>query len=70
MRQVPEPDPAPCGIGGDGRIARHFRHCFFPLSPSVRTWCRRVPDLSVAGRLGILSGDPRIAHAMSPREGL
>lgn len=42
MRQVPEFDPTPFGIVGDGRVARHFHHYFNLLGLSVRTWSRRA----------------------------
>ena len=41
MRQVPEFDPAPIGIVGDGRVARHFVHYFNFLGLPFRTWSRR-----------------------------
>jgi hypothetical protein len=43
MRQVPASDPAPLGIVGDGRVARHFLHYLNLLGLPVRTWSRRKP---------------------------
>ena len=43
MRQVPALDATPCGIVGDGRVARHFHHDFTLLGLSVFLWSRRVP---------------------------
>lgn len=45
MRQVPDV-PAPIGIAGDGRLARHFAHYLTLLGLPVRTWSRRAgpPD--------------------------
>jgi 2-dehydropantoate 2-reductase len=36
--------PAPFGIVGDGRVARHFRHYFTLLGLPVRAWSRRAHD--------------------------
>ncbi|HEY3384721.1 MAG TPA: DUF2520 domain-containing protein [Vicinamibacterales bacterium] len=44
MRQVPVLPPAPFGIVGNGRVARHFRHYFSLIGLSVRTWSRDKPD--------------------------
>jgi hypothetical protein len=46
MRQVPAPAPAPFGIVGDGRVARHIRHYFALLGLPTRTWSRRDPHPS------------------------
>ena len=43
MRQVPARRPAPIGIVGSGRAARHFIHYLGLLSIPVRTWSRRAP---------------------------
>jgi predicted short-subunit dehydrogenase-like oxidoreductase (DUF2520 family) len=43
MRQVPASPPAPLGVVGDGRVARHFLHYFNLLALPVRTWSRRQP---------------------------
>lgn len=43
MRQVPVCAPAPLGIVGDGRVARHFLHYLGVLGLPVRTWSRRRP---------------------------
>lgn len=41
MRQVPPLAPAPFGIVGDGRVARHFSHYFTLLGLQALTWSRR-----------------------------
>lgn len=43
MRQVPAFHPAPLGIVGDGRVARHFLHYLTLLGLPVSTWSRRRP---------------------------
>ena len=46
MRQVPEIDPTPFGIVGDGRVARHVHRYLDLLGIPVRAWSRRLPDPS------------------------
>jgi hypothetical protein len=45
VRQVPALDATPFGIGGDGRVARHFHRYFTLLGLSVCLWSRRLPEL-------------------------
>ncbi len=51
MRQVPALDPAPLGIVGDGRVARHFHHYLTLLGLGVCEWSRRAPRANPAEAL-------------------
>lgn len=51
MRQVPAAGPAPYGIVGNGRVARHFQHYCGLLGLACQAWSRRESTLSPAEAL-------------------
>jgi 2-dehydropantoate 2-reductase len=54
--------PAPYGIVGDGRVARHFAHYLGLLGLPCRQWSRRTPtaDLDGCAVILLLVSDPAI----------